>query len=124
MIKVDIRSNISSVINFVRNQPAFIRMRTRSNLRRIGKFIQRESRKNAPYKTGQLRRDIKYRVSGDKIVVFVRGKSEDYATIMHDGEYRRGKGTVRKGGRAGNMYIQRALDENNKHILTMLGDIY
>ena len=122
MFDLRIRSNISEVINFVRNQPYFVKKRIKSNLKLVGRYIQRESRKNAPYKTGALRRGIQYKVSGDKVVIFVRGKAEDYAYFMENGEYKRGRGTIRKGGRAGRLFIQRATE--SKQIENMMGDIY
>ena len=122
MIDISITSNTSEVIKYLKAQAKIIESKRKANLVKVGKYLVRASRNNAPYKDGQLRRDIKYIVDGDTVIIFVSGKSEAYATEMHDGHYRRGRGTIRKGAQAGRKYISRAIDDGEDKIGQILGD--
>ena len=123
MIRLEIISNIGEIISFIKKQHVLIDKKIKSNLVKVGKFLKRESKLNAPYKTGQLRKDIKYEVKDDTVIIYVQGKSSPYASIMHYNKYKRGSGTIRQGGRAGRLYIQRALNDNENKVAAIFGDI-
>lgn len=124
MIELNITSNVKELIAYFNRLPSVMRRKRNTNLQTIGKFIKRESQKNAPYKTGQLSRNIDYKVVGDEVYIFVGGSAEDYAWFAHYGHYKRGRGTILKGGRAGRLYIQRAIEDNKEKVAKILEDIY
>jgi len=76
-----------------------------------GFFIQREARRNAPFRRGDLERGITFEVidGGVKIFVPINHAAGKYAYKMHYGKYNRGQGTVDKGSRAGRNYITRVI---------------
>lgn len=84
-----------------------------------GFMVQREARKNAPYRDGYLERSIDYKTGRDYVDIFVPMNSPagKYAKIMHDSEYNRGDKTATKGSRAGRLYIKRAIDDNRDKIV-------
>lgn len=84
-----------------------------------GFLIQRESKKNAPYRDGYLERSIDYKTGRDFVDIFVPMNSPagKYAKVMHESKYNLGEKSLTKGGRAGRLYIKRAIDDNRQNIV-------
>ena len=88
------------------------------SLSNVGFLIQRESRKRAPYRDGDLERSISFKTGRNYVDVMVPANSAAgrYAKIMHDGEYNLGKKSELKGGGVGRLYIKRAINDNVQQI--------
>lgn len=73
-------------------------------------------------KPGGLERSIEKVVRGDEAIIFVASNSEagSYAAKIHDekGEtwFKRGIGTISKGSKADDKFIERAIDGNKRNI--------
>ena len=102
--------------------PKKFKKRNESNLKKVGKLIQRESKKRAPIKTGQLRSDIKYTTHEDGVRVYIEGASEEYAAYMHWGHYKDGK-TSALYSDVGRLFITRAMMDNLDKEAQIIGDI-
>lgn len=84
-----------------------------------GFMVQREARRNAPYRDGYLERSIEFKTGRDYVDIFVplNSPAGKYAKVMHDSEYNRGEKTMAKGSQAGRLYIKRAIDDNRANII-------
>ena len=110
--------NDRSLIERLKNAPKKIEKNIKIALRNIGYLIQREARRRAPYRDGDLERSIEFK-TGRKyvdILVPVNSRAGRYAKIMHEGKYNLGKKSSAKGGDVGRLYIKRAIDDNEDKI--------
>ena len=125
MIQLNVKSNVIEVLNFIKSIPSLIHTQQQKNLTKDGIIAQREARKNAPYEEGDLERSINYEVGNGFVKIFVAKNSRAgaYARRMEYDKYNEGKGTKMKGGRAGRLYIQRAINDNMSKFKKIMGNI-
>jgi len=126
MIQLNITSNVIQVLDFIKGLPRKINAQRQKNLGKVGILAQRESRRNAPRLEGDLERSINYEVGDGWVKIFVARNSRAgaYARRMEYDKYKEGKGTKIKGGRAGRLYIQRAIKDNMPKFRKIMGNIY
>jgi hypothetical protein len=105
----------------VKTQDALI-----ARLTDIGFLVQREGRKNAPYRDGDLEQSITFRTGRFYVDILVPANSSAgrYARVMHDGKYELGIKSLAKGGNVGRLYIKRAIDDNADKIKDQLRTIF
>ena len=117
MLDIKITSN-SGFLNYLKGLNGKLDKGLRVARKDIGKLLEKESKLNAPDDEGDLEEAIRYAVRGDKISIFVRrsSKAGKYAYQKHYGKYKRGAGTKSKGSRAGRLFIQRAIDDNESEM--------
>jgi hypothetical protein len=118
-VKLD---GVSQVATFLKSLDPKIRGQLKSAFRNVGFLVQREGRRRAPYKEGNLERSIEFQAEETQVKIYVPVNSPagHYAKIKHDGTYRLGPGTRSKGPQAGPKYLTRAVSENEAKINSLL----
>jgi len=111
--KLDI-SGLSRVIHRFRSATSKTQRNLDKSLNKIGFLVQRESRKNAPYRDGTLEHSITYKTGRNYVDILVPATSAAgaYASIRHYAHYKLGVKSIAKGGNVGRLYIKRAIDDN------------
>jgi len=110
-IRIDGQSRVVSTLN---KASKVVGNNMPKALDRVGYLLQRESRRRAPYRDGDLERSITFKTGRNYVDIMVPMNSPAgrYARIMHDGEYKLGEKSIKKGGMVGRLYIKRAIDDN------------
>ena len=110
-IKIDGQSRVISMLNKASD---IVKNNVPKALDRVVYLLQRESRRRAPYRDGDLERSIEYKTGRNYVDIMVPMNSPAgrYAKVMHDGEYKLGEKSRRKGGDIGRLYIKRAISDN------------
>jgi hypothetical protein len=97
----------------------------RKNLRKagtnVGFLVQREGRRRAPYREGNLERAITFE-SGEgyvKIFVPVNSPAGRYAEQKHNGRYNLGAASRAKGPQVGPKFLTRAIKDNEAKIQSL-----
>ena len=105
---------LTATKRYLHNLDNAVRVRLKKSFVNVGLLVQREARRRAPYKEGNLERSIDYEAQEDQVRVFVplNSPAGRYAYQKHEGTYNPGAGTRAKGPHAGRKYIKRAIDEN------------
>jgi len=117
-IDIDVQG-IKGAIDTIGNLQSHIETGVQRGLAATGFLIQRESRKNAPYREGYLERAIDFKTGRDFVDIFVPMNSAagKYAKRMHDSKYNLGEKSKAKGASTGRLYIKRAIDDNRGNIV-------
>ena len=117
-IDIDVQG-VNGAIDTIGKLQSHIETGVQRGLTSTGFLVQRESRKNAPYRDGYLERAIDFNTGKDFVDIFVPVNSYagKYAKRMHDSEYNLGEKSRAKGSRAGRLYIKRAIDDNRDKIV-------
>jgi hypothetical protein len=106
--------------------PADVQKEIDHKLLEVGQIVQREARRNAPFKEGDLENSIQFERGGSWVDVFVpiNSRAGKYGKWIHDGRYNRGPGTRAKGSRAGRKYIKRAIADNRVKIARRVQTVF
>ncbi len=102
----------------VRNAPRSSTQSTKNNLRKTSRRRKADERSTGRAKPGGLERSVSMTHGSDNAEVFIATNSEagKYAFRMHEQKgiswHERGPGTIQKGGRADDKFIERAINEN------------
>ena len=111
-------AGIPALKAWARKKPKDADREIRAASRNVGFLVQREARRNAPYRRGDLERSIIFEVieGGVRIYVPTNSAAGKYGNFTHNGAYVPGPGTRAKGFRAGRKYITRAVSGNTGKI--------
>ena len=122
MIDIQITSNAVQVLDYIKNKAKKVQLDIQGGLLKIGILAQKESRMNAPRLQGYLERSIQFKVQTGQVMIYVASNSPagQYAMPMHENEYKKGSKTMMKGARAGNRYIERAINDNMNNFKKLL----
>ncbi len=102
----------------VRNAPRSSTQSTKNNLRKTNRRRPAGERSSSRAKPGGLERSISMKAGANNAEVFIATNSEagKYAFRIHEQKgiswHERGPGTIQKGGRADDKFIERAVFEN------------
>ena len=124
-IEIDVYG-LAEITSRLRKAPDKIEAGIQKGLKSVGYLIQREARKNAPYRDGDLEENISF-ITGRNYVdigVPMNSPAGRYAKIMHEGSYNLGTKSARKGSRAGRLYIKRAIDDNQDKIMDQFKAVF
>lgn len=127
MLKFDISLvNAAGIKRYLRNVEAFLNKRILATKHETGRELVKKARSYAPIDSGQLRKDITYKIKGNEIQIHVpRGaNSGGYADIMHNTKYELGKQSKRKGSRVGPKFIKRAINNEEGNIIEAFGKVF
>lgn len=115
-------SGVGSTTAWLKSLNPKIRAGLNKGLKNVGFLVQREARRRAPYKEGNLERSIIFQADDSQVKIFVPVNSPAgrYAQLKHDGIYRLGPGSRTKGPQVGPKYLSRAVSENVEKINSLL----
>lgn len=91
--------------------PAIFKAINKNFLPKAGVEVQKRAVKLAPVDQGRLKGSIKYKVTGDKVII---GTNVEYAAYQEYGTYKM----------TGKPYMRPALDQKRKFLIALWADIY
>ena len=92
----------------------------------VGKLVTKTAKRYAPRESSNLEDDITYEVKKNQIrfVVPRNSPAGDYAYWLHEGRYKLGRKSRAKGSGVGRKFIQRAIDDNERTIVSEFEKIF
>jgi len=115
---------IKKASSLLRDGAAKVQKAIDERAKRIGLVVVKRARKYSKISPrgnadrGALQRSIQFKITVQGIKIFVPRNSEagQYAYLQHEKIKGRGRGTIRKGTKAGWKFITRAIDDESKNI--------
>jgi hypothetical protein len=113
----------------IRNAPRSPSQKIKTAMRKTTRKVKRNDRATSRPKPGGLERSIDFSVTSETAEIFVarNGEAGKYAYRIHEegpngsGKWRNpGPGTIAKGARAGDKFIERAITDNQDNFLRII----
>jgi len=104
----------SGVITWLKSLDGDVRKGLKKACTNVGFLVQREGRRRAPYREGNLERSITFEATDSQVKIFVPVNSSAgrYAEQKHNGRYNLGAASRAKGPQVGPKFLTRAISEN------------
>jgi len=111
----------SGVITWLRSLDGDVRKGLKKACTNVGFLVQREGRRRAPFKEGNLERSITFEATESQVKIFVPVNSSAgrYAEQKHNGRYNLGAASRAKGPQVGPKFLTRAIKDNEAKIQSL-----
>ena len=112
----------------ISNAPVSPKQSQKNKERKTKRKVRRKATAHSRAMPGGIERSISMKVGIDNACVFIAANLDagKYAKRIHDGKgkswFKRGIGTVLKGARADDKFIERAIKDNQGNFLTLIND--